>query len=88
MHRFQKWKRWRDSVLSQRQTAPRDLSISTRDLLPARQTRREILITFRRAFYLEMMRDRDNGITVARSGRFSGKKMKVPPEQNSVVAAL
>jgi hypothetical protein len=35
-----------------------------------------------------MMRDRDNGIAAARSGRFSGKKMKVPLEQNSVVAAL
>jgi hypothetical protein len=56
--------------------------------LPAHQTRREILITFRRALHLEMMRDRDNGIAAARSGRFFGKKMKVPLEQNSVVAAL
>jgi hypothetical protein len=35
-----------------------------------------------------MVRDRDNGIRAARNGHFVGKKMKVPMEQNSAVAAL
>jgi hypothetical protein len=62
MHRFLTWKRWRDSVLSQRQTAPAISKFRPVIFLPAHQTRREILITFRRALHLEMMRDRDNGI--------------------------
>jgi hypothetical protein len=35
-----------------------------------------------------MVRPRDRGIHVAASGRFFDKKMKVPSEQNGVVAAL
>jgi hypothetical protein len=35
-----------------------------------------------------MVRQRDRDTCIAASGRFFGKKMKVPSEQNGVVAAL
>jgi hypothetical protein len=34
-----------------------------------------------------MVRECDGDISIAASGRFVGKKMKVPSEQNGVVAA-